>query len=119
MIARTHSNYFGRARPRTSPRGTWHQPHVDVATQSAPFSPMVPALGTDLDGWQVIRELGRGGMATVYLAKDVKHNRHVALKILRAELQLSSAVERFLREIQITARLAHPHILPLIDSGTA
>ncbi len=68
-------------------------------------------------GWRVERELGRGGMATVYLARDPAHDRHVALKVMRPELVLSAGVERFLREIRITARLAHPHILPLIDSG--
>ena len=70
------------------------------------------------NGWEVVRELGRGGMSTVYLARDVKHDRHVALKVMRPELALSLGADRFLREIQITARLAHPHILPLIDSGT-
>ncbi len=62
-------------------------------------------------------ELGRGGMATVYLAKDVKHGRDVALKVIRPELAAAVGSERFLREIQITARLNHPHILPLLDSG--
>src|SRR5262249_10608498 len=70
-----------------------------------------------LGGWHIERELGRGGMATVYLARDVAHARSVALKVMRPELVLSVGVEQFLREIQITAQLAHPHILPLIDSG--
>ena len=65
------------------------------------------------------RELGRGGMATVYLAHDLKHGRHVALKVLRPELAAALGPERFLREIQLTARLQHPHILPLFDSGEA
>ena len=65
----------------------------------------------------VERELGRGGMATVYLAEDRKHERHVAIKVLRPELAMSVGAERFLREIGITARLSHPHIVPLIDSG--
>lgn len=63
------------------------------------------------------RELGRGGMATVYLAKDKKHGRDVALKVIRPDLALAVGPERFLREIEITAGLNHPHILPLLDSG--
>jgi serine/threonine protein kinase/Tfp pilus assembly protein PilF len=65
----------------------------------------------------VERELGRGGMATVYLAFDRKHDRKVALKVLLPELAASLGVERFLREIQLAAALTHPHILPLYDSG--
>jgi TolB-like protein len=67
--------------------------------------------------FQVERELGRGGMATVYLARDGKHDRLVALKVLRRELAAAIGVDRFLREIQIAARLSHPHIVPLHDSG--
>lgn len=63
------------------------------------------------------RELGRGGMATVYLANDLKHGREVALKVIRPELAAAVGAERFLREIEITAGLNHPHILPLLDSG--
>ncbi len=69
--------------------------------------------------YDVERELGRGGMAVVYLARDLKHDRPVALKVLRPELAASLGAERFLREIQITARLTHPHVLMLIDSGDA
>jgi predicted Ser/Thr protein kinase len=65
------------------------------------------------------RELGRGGMATVYLAADVKHHREVAIKVLRADLAASLGAERFLKEIEIAARLTHPHILALHDSGEA
>ncbi|MEO5817514.1 MAG: protein kinase [Gemmatimonadaceae bacterium] len=65
------------------------------------------------------RELGRGGMATVYLAEERKHGRQVAIKVMRADLAASVGAERFLREIGIVARLAHPHIVPLIDSGDA
>ncbi len=65
------------------------------------------------------RELGVGGMAVVYLARDLKHERLVALKVLRADLAQTVGVERFLREIQLAAKLAHPHILPLYDSGEA
>lgn len=68
--------------------------------------------------YRIVRELGRGGMATVYLADDLKHDRRVAVKVLRPELAAALGPERFLREIQIAALLAHPHILPLHDSGT-
>ena len=65
------------------------------------------------------RELGAGGMATVYLAHDLKHDRHVALKVLRPELAAVLGAERFVQEIKTTANLQHPHILPLFDSGEA
>jgi len=71
------------------------------------------------DRYAVERELGRGGMATVYLAEDKKHGRKVAIKVLRPGLVASLGAERFLREIGIAARLSHPHIVPLIDSGEA
>ena len=67
--------------------------------------------------YRLERELGRGGMATVYLAQDLKHDRRVALKILSPELAHALGPERFLREITVTAGLDHPHILPLLDSG--
>lgn len=63
------------------------------------------------------RELGSGGMASVYLAEDLKHHRQVAIKVLKPELAAVLGAERFLREIEISARLNHPHILPLLDSG--
>ncbi|UCG89225.1 MAG: protein kinase [Gemmatimonadota bacterium] len=69
--------------------------------------------------YAIERELGRGGMAVVYLAEDRKHDRPIALKVLRPELAASLGVDRFLREIQIVARLNHPNILPLYDSGAA
>jgi serine/threonine protein kinase/Tfp pilus assembly protein PilF len=69
------------------------------------------------NSYTIDRELGRGGMATVYLAQDVKHERLVALKILHPELAASLGPDRFLREIKTAARLNHPHILPLHDSG--
>ncbi|MEX2153875.1 MAG: serine/threonine-protein kinase, partial [Gemmatimonadaceae bacterium] len=65
------------------------------------------------------REIGRGGMATVYLARDVRHARNVAVKVLNPELGAVLGVERFLSEIQVTANLQHPHLLPLFDSGEA
>jgi serine/threonine protein kinase/tetratricopeptide (TPR) repeat protein len=77
-------------------------------------------LQASLIGRYVIeREVGRGGMATVFLAQDLRHHRPVALKVLHPELSLSLGSERFLREIQIAARLQHPHIVPLYDSGAA
>jgi tRNA A-37 threonylcarbamoyl transferase component Bud32 len=69
------------------------------------------------DRYRIERELGAGGMATVYLATELKHERRVALKVLRPELALVLGAERFLTEIKITARLDHPHILALLDSG--
>src|ERR1041385_1493928 len=67
--------------------------------------------------YEVDGEIGRGGMATVYLARDVKHNRKVALKVLNPELGAVLGVERFLSEIAVTANLQHPNLLPLYDSG--
>jgi tetratricopeptide (TPR) repeat protein/tRNA A-37 threonylcarbamoyl transferase component Bud32 len=69
--------------------------------------------------YTIERELGRGGMATVYLAHDFKHHRRVALKVLRPELTAALGADRFLREIEIAAQFAHPHILPVFDSGEA
>ena len=68
--------------------------------------------------YTIERELGSGGMATVYLAEDLKHHRKVAIKVLHAELSAVLGPERFLKEIELTANLQHPHILPLFDSGT-
>jgi serine/threonine-protein kinase len=67
--------------------------------------------------YRIERELGQGGMATVYLAEDVRHRRQVALKVLKPDLAHALGAERFLREIETTAALHHPHILPLYDSG--
>ena len=82
----------------------------------APSTLLTAALA---DRYSFERELGRGGMATVYLAHELKHARQVAIKVLHAELAASLGAERFLREIGIVARLSHPHIVPLIDSGNA
>ena len=71
------------------------------------------------DRYRLERELGQGGMATVYLAQDLKHDRKVAIKVLRPELAAVIGAERFLSEIKTTANLQHPHILPLHDSGEA
>jgi serine/threonine-protein kinase len=78
------------------------------------------ALTSALEGsYRIDREIGRGGMATVYLAEDVKHGRQVAVKVLHPELAAAVGPSRFTREIEIAARLTHPHILMLIDSGEA
>src|SRR5690606_19569843 len=69
------------------------------------------------DRYRLERELGQGGMATVYLAQDLRHDRQVAIKVLRPELAAVIGAERFLAEIKTTANLQHPHILPLFDSG--
>src|SRR5205814_1803628 len=71
------------------------------------------------DRYVVEREIGAGGMATVYLARDLRHDRHVALKVLKPDLGAVLGVERFLSEIKVTANLQHPHLLPLFDSGEA
>jgi len=80
----------------------------------------IAQLNSSLAGrYTVEREIGAGGMATVYLARDVRHNRRVALKVLKPELGAMLGVERFLAEIQVTANLQHPNLLPLFDSGEA
>ena len=84
------------------------------------MSDPVVRLNTALKGrYAIERELGEGGMATVYLADDIKHERKVALKVLKPELAAVVGAERFLAEIKTTANLQHPHILPLFDSGDA
>ncbi|MFM7298602.1 MAG: protein kinase domain-containing protein, partial [Planctomycetota bacterium] len=69
--------------------------------------------------YDVLQEQGRGGMATVFRARDRKHDRLVAIKLLHPELAEAVGAERFLHEVRVTARLNHPHILPLLDSGSA
>ena len=71
------------------------------------------------DRYAVEREIGAGGMATVYLAEDLKHHRKVAVKVLRPDLAAALGTERFLREIEVAAQITHPHVLPLHDSGEA
>jgi len=84
------------------------------------MSDAVARLNAALEGrYRIESELGEGGMATVYLADDLKHNRKVALKVLKPELAAVVGAERFLAEIETTANLTHPHILPLFDSGEA
>jgi len=85
-----------------------------------PPEPSRPAIAAALaDRYTIERELGRGGMATVYLADEKKHGRKVAIKVLRPEITAALGTKRFLREIGIAAQLSHPHIVPLIDSGEA
>ena len=84
------------------------------------MSDYVTRLNTALEGrYRIESELGEGGMAMVYLADDLKHERKVALKVLKPELAAVVGAERFLAEIKTTASLQHPHILPLYDSGEA
>ncbi|HSB54068.1 MAG TPA: serine/threonine-protein kinase, partial [Gemmatimonadales bacterium] len=79
--------------------------------------PIQTALG---DAYLLEHTLGRGGMATVYLARDLRHGRNVAVKVMRPELATTAvAAGRFLREIHVAARLQHPHIIPMLDSGEA
>ena len=102
MTHRSKGRTFGRPRPR-------HRPHIPD-----PFSRLSSALA---DRYRLERELGAGGMATVYLAHDVRHDRKVAIKVLHPELAAVLGAERFLGEIKTTAKLQHPHILALLDSG--
>ncbi len=84
------------------------------------MSDALERLGAALaEHYAIERQIGAGGMATVYLARDLKHDRAVALKVLRPELAAVLGIERFLSEIRVTAHLQHPHILPLFDSGQA
>ncbi|HEV8613692.1 MAG TPA: protein kinase [Gemmatimonadales bacterium] len=71
------------------------------------------------DRYRIERELGHGGMATVYLADDLRHQRKVAIKVVRSEISAGMGTDRFLGEIRLAARLHHPNILPLYDSGDA
>jgi len=84
------------------------------------MTPVIDRLTSALtDRYRVEREIGAGGMATVYLAHDLRHERDVAIKVLHPDLGAALGGERFLTEIRTTARLQHPHILPLLDSGDA
>ena len=74
-------------------------------------------LQTSLDQYRIESQVGEGRMAVVFLAEDVKHHRRVALKVMKPEVGASLGSERFLREIDIAAKLSHPHIVPLYDSG--
>ena len=94
------------------------------ASHALPLRVSHPPLYSDFQAalanrYDIARELGRGGMATVYLARDIRHDRNVAIKVLRDEVVESLARDRFIRETQLAARLNHPHLLPLYDSGEA
>jgi serine/threonine-protein kinase len=96
------------------PAPTFAAPLLDRIFNETGLTP-----GTRLGGYEIVRELGRGGTAAVYLARDQKHGRQVAIKVPHAALASLLGPERFLREIQIAAQLQHPNILPLHDSGEA
>jgi eukaryotic-like serine/threonine-protein kinase len=103
--------YPGQRRATTQIKRT----SLAAVHMTAPVS-LVDALR---DRYAIERELGRGGMAMVYLARDLKHDRLVAVKVLRPDLAAVLGGDRFLREIRLTAQLQHPHVLPLLDSGEA
>jgi serine/threonine-protein kinase len=90
--------------------------HLGTSNMNTVFERLATALA---ERYRIGRELGQGGMATVYEADDLKHKRKVALKVLKPELAEVLGAERFVQEITTTAALQHPHILPLFDSGTA
>src|SRR6266542_2430641 len=99
-----------------------HPPTESHSSRPHPRGGFVTAVDPSLaaalrDRYVLERELGRGGMATVYLAQDLRHDRPVALKVLHAELAHALGPERFLQEIKLAARLQHPHILGVLDSG--
>ena len=103
----------GNAEPPLAP--TAHDPYLNPYMTNT-FDRLKSALA---DRYAIEEELGAGGMATVYLAEDLKHHRKVAVKVLRPELAAVLGAERFVQEIETTANLQHPHILPLFDSGEA
>src|SRR5215218_1896435 len=95
-------------------------PSSSVPNTYGPMPELLGRLQSALaDRYRLNREAGAGGMATVYLAQDIRHGRPVAVKVLRPELAAVIGAERFLAEIKLTANLQHPHILPLFDSGEA
>jgi tRNA A-37 threonylcarbamoyl transferase component Bud32 len=97
-----------------------NRPAAEILARGFAAPSLVGRLATALAGrYQIEREIGRGGMATVHLALDLRHQRRVAIKVLREELAVAVGAERFLEEIRVTASLQHPHILPLFDSGSA
>ena len=113
--------FRGQALPRSYPGAAAHVCLGYLLPNPGPrVSDPRDQLQADLaDRYVLERELGRGGMATVYLAHDVRHDRRVAVKVLRPELAAVIGADRFLAEIRTTASLQHPHILPLFDSGQA
>ena len=91
---------------------------IEAAPTYSRMTDVLARLRTALQGqYRVDREVGSGGMATVYLAHDAKHGREVAIKVLLPDLAAAVGSDRFLREIKVTSTLQHPHILPLYDSG--
>ncbi|HEX5962762.1 MAG TPA: serine/threonine-protein kinase, partial [Gemmatimonadales bacterium] len=94
------------------PATTYAAPLLAWAAEPEPLVP-----GTNFGPYEILRRLGRGATATVYLARDPKHRRSVAVKVLHPELAAAVGPERFLHEIEVAATLNHPHILPLFDSG--
>ncbi len=107
--------------PHFSKAGTAARSTVLLRGRGTPRQPVANQLDgiarALADRYAIERELGHGGMATVYLARDLKHDRRVAIKVLQPELASAVGSERFLREIRLTAQFNHPHILPLLDSG--
>jgi serine/threonine protein kinase len=111
-VAKAESEATGRQSLTTAGMALgWTQ-----AVSTAALERLAKALA---DRYRIERELGQGGMATVYLARDLKHDPQVALKVLKPELAAVLGAERFVVEIKATASLQHPHLLPLFDSGTA
>ena len=124
MWAGISASRGGRTRNPVEPTMRWRNASPRVRFEApSPFMPVTvppPDLVESLrDRYELQRELGHGGMATVYLARDLRHERPVALKVLHPELGAVLGAERFLREIETAAGLQHPHILPLFDSGEA
>ena len=112
----TQHRRFSRLRWRSAAARDTLQAHPPGSL----VTPIDPRVAEALrDRYQLERELGRGGMATVYLAQDLRHRRQVAVKVLQPELAATLGSDRFFREIEVAARLQHPHILPLLDSGEA
>ncbi|MDH5316328.1 MAG: serine/threonine-protein kinase, partial [Gemmatimonadota bacterium] len=93
------------------------EPGVPPRTESTGVVEVTRVRNALADRYRIERVLGEGGMATVYLAEDLKHKRKVAVKVMRAELAATLGADRFLREVEIAAQLSHPHILPMHDSG--
>src|SRR5436309_2472880 len=119
MIREDRRGNRGMVRKELSPRASSGRSR-GAASWLTLMSDLSPRLTAALaDRYRIERELGHGGMATVYHAEDLKHHRQVAIKVLRPELATAVGPERFLREIETTANLRHPHILPLYDSGEA
>src|SRR3954451_24732679 len=109
-----HAGAYSAARSPSSP------PARHRASHAGPVTDVLGRLTSALaQRYHVTREIGAGGMATVYLAHDERHDRDVAIKVLHPELGAALGAERFLAEIKTTAKLQHPHILPLLDSGDA